>query len=110
MSTISDSMRVSVTSMISSINASHISVISPSDHPSSNNHKQKRQGLAGGDDTCGERFTNNNSKNLLLLLIWRKRIVGKNPSFNTQQGRNGSLFDVREFFVEFLGQMETDDW
>ena len=59
--------------------------------------------------TCGETFPDNNTKNLGLFFSWRKGIVRKNPSFDTEECANCCLFDMWVFCFEFIRKTETDD-
>jgi hypothetical protein len=44
-----------------------------------------------------------------LFLTRRKRIVGKNPSLDTEKSTNSGLFDMRIINFKFVRQTETDD-
>jgi hypothetical protein len=52
------------------------------------------------------RFPYHHSKNLNILLIRGERIVGNNVLFGSKKVRDGLLFQVWEFFLEFVGESE----
>src|SRR5579859_6038686 len=119
MSTSSAHINVSVTSTISSTNLSTISIISRSTHLNSqtqnaNDFEHEMKGKIGENDgvrvvTCRKRLTNNRTKNLNLLLIRRKRIIGQNPPLHTKKSRHTCLFNLWILFLEFVRKSKTHD-
>jgi len=45
----------------------------------------------------------------LFLFVGREGVVWQDPTFDTEEGGNSGLFNMRELFLEFLCEMEADD-